>query len=71
MMILWKIKATWSNKGRQGEMISVVAAPDAIEALQQFWLPEEATDLRNVTIEWLGPFDCVVNREIITKTLLS
>ena len=58
--ILWLITATWANHGRVGETESVVKAEDAIEALRLFWGPEQNLDLRNVTITWLGPSDCVV-----------
>lgn len=63
-MILFEIQATWANKGREGKTSSVVLAPDAITALQKFWEVEDAVDLRDITIRWLTPEDCVMNRRI-------
>ena len=63
MDILWHVSATWVNIGRKGEMDSVVSAPDAVTALQQFWKVEDNRDLRDVTIRWLTPEDCVVRAD--------
>ncbi len=62
-MVQFRVKATWANEGREGEIDSIVRAPDAIEALRQAWITEDPDQLRNVTIEWLTPEECVVNRE--------
>ena len=67
-MILFRVKATWANRGREGGTDCIVAANNAIEALQQAWKVEDPEDLRDVTIEWLTPTDCVVNRDAIPTT---
>ena len=60
MPILWRVRATWASKGREGETDNVVEAPDAITALKRFWVTEDAEQLRDVTIEWLTPSDCIL-----------
>lgn len=62
-MILWRVKATWANKGREGSIDSIVQAPDAVQALQRAWRVEDDADLRDVSIEWLTPVSCVVGRD--------
>jgi hypothetical protein len=67
LLILFRVKATWACKGRTGKIDSIVRAADAIEALQQAWLPEGPDQLRDVSIEWLTPEEYVVNREIVSE----
>ena len=59
-MILWRVKATWANLGTLGEIDMVVKADDAMKALSIAWAPGDARDLRNVSIEWLTPDDCIL-----------
>ena len=58
-LILWEVTATWAHEGREGKTDSIVCAADAITALQMFWEVENPKDLRDVTIRWLTPVDCV------------
>ena len=58
-MILWRVKGTWANKGRTGEIDSVVEAVNAIEAIEIAWRVEDPNDLRTVSVEWLCPVNCV------------
>lgn len=60
--ILFRVRATWASSGRDGEIDSIVIATDAIEALQLAWVTEDAGQLRDVEIEWLGPEECVVRK---------
>ena len=66
-MTLWLIHATWAIEGRVGETESVVAAPNAIEALRLFWGCEQDEQLRNVTIKWLTSEDCIIREYVEEK----
>ena len=58
-LILWRVKGTWANKGRLGEIDSVVEAGNAIEAAMIAWQVEDPNDLRTLSVEWLCPVQCV------------
>jgi hypothetical protein len=58
--VLFEVTATWANTGREGKTHSIVKARDAISALHRFWDVESPNDLRDVTIRWLTPVECVV-----------
>jgi hypothetical protein len=57
--ILWRVNVTWANRGKVGETETIVAATDAITALQIAWNSEDDGDLRTVEVEWLSPVECV------------
>ncbi len=57
---LWLVTAEWVDTVCHGKTDSVVQAPDAVKALQLFWQAGDVKSLREVTIKWLGPTDCVV-----------
>lgn len=40
--------------------------PETVEALKRLWETEDPADLRDVTIRWLAPEDCIVGRETTT-----
>lgn len=61
-LVLWRVKATWANKGRTGEIDCVVEASEAIEAVRLAWRCEDVEDLRNVSVEWLCPIESVTRR---------
>lgn len=62
-IVLWRVKASWANKGRLGEFDQIVAAHNAIEAIRIAWEPEDERDLRTVEVEWLCPVESVVRKE--------
>ena len=59
-MILWRVKGTWANKGRTGEIDEFVEAVNAIEAIEIAWQVENPNDLRTVSVEWLCPVSCIL-----------
>lgn len=61
--ILFHVRAAWASSGRVGAIDSIVSARDSIEALQVAWQTEDARQLRDVEIEWLGPEECVIRAE--------
>ena len=63
-MVLFRIRATWANRGREGSEDRIVMADNAIDALVAFWKVEDPRDLRDVQIEWLTPVDSVIKDRI-------
>jgi hypothetical protein len=66
MPILWHVTATWANKGNEGEIDKLVLAENAIEALQLAWESEDPMELREVSIKWMSPLECITVSEALT-----
>ena len=64
-MILWLVKCKWARGGQLGRTKDIVVAQDSIEALRIAWECEDLKDLRDVSIKWLGPEECIFRRSTL------
>ncbi len=59
-LVLFRVKIEWSDNGRTGSTSHIVEAMDAVQAINRAWCVEDARHIRDVSVEWLTPIECVL-----------